>query len=634
MSPILPELVNFNTASLSTNNDDEEKLVQSTFGEGILETYRSKQVVIGKIVTRQHDDDDDEDTTNPETSSSSTTRSSSSSSLDHDINYDSMVQRLLPSHFPRDEPFSSVHFPIFDHNDYYYYPRTGEEGEELAMVGMFTTFMAWTALLSDILSPDAIGYVVVLENACDQKCTFILDGPHARVYDGEDVGSRNDAGVRNDPHDRKYDYMKQSYNFELETNRNTADEGKNDQDLYKLSTKPDWNYQYCPYTLHVYPSSELEKSYLSNQPIIYTLAVVLVYFLATVVFLIYDCVVERRQRVILQVALESRAIVSSLFPAVVRDRLFEQRRKVTGKVRNMIQNMGGSNHSGSRDDGGSGSGGTKRPSGGHSIRIPSGSSDANTSGGGSGSTRIVSFRLSRLGSSRGTRDSSELDGGDLTNYDDTTGRGGDDDPMTSYLPTSHRNHSDGTLSHRASIQSMHQSTLRLKSYLSVSSKGDDSSSDFKPIADMVRTIRLPLFVFRKNDFLEYVCILLFMLEAGHILNNILAILCLASFLAKSILFKQFPHTTVLFADIAGFTSWSSQRDPEQVFTLLQSIFKAFDRAARKRRVFKVSSKSSDSWKMVSCSATITFNYLTFLRRFQVETIGDCYVAVTGLVRTR
>ncbi len=30
----------------------------------------------------------------------------------------------------------------------------------------------------------------------------------------------------------------------------------------------------------------------------------------------------------------------------------------------------------------------------------------------------------------------------------------------------------------------------------------------------------------------------------------------------------FPNTTVMFADIAGFTAWSSQREPSQVFTLL------------------------------------------------------------------
>jgi class 3 adenylate cyclase len=62
----------------------------------------------------------------------------------------------------------------------------------------------------------------------------------------------------------------------------------------------------------------------------------------------------------------------------------------------------------------------------------------------------------------------------------------------------------------------------------------------------------------------------------------------------------FPETTVLFADIAGFTAWSSARDPTHVFTLLQTLYQGFDRIAHKEKVFKV------------------------------ETIGDCYVAVTGL----
>ena len=52
-------------------------------------------------------------------------------------------------------------------------------------------------------------------------------------------------------------------------------------------------------------------------------------------------------------------------------------------------------------------------------------------------------------------------------------------------------------------------------------------------------------------------------------------------------------------DIAGFTAWSSVRDPAQVFILLETIYAAFDKIATKRKVFKV------------------------------ETIGDCYVAVTG-----
>jgi len=64
--------------------------------------------------------------------------------------------------------------------------------------------------------------------------------------------------------------------------------------------------------------------------------------------------------------------------------------------------------------------------------------------------------------------------------------------------------------------------------------------------------------------------------------------------------ELFPAATIMFADISGFTAWSSTREPTQVFTLLETIYHAFDEIAKQRRVFKV------------------------------ETVGDCYVAVAGL----
>jgi class 3 adenylate cyclase len=60
----------------------------------------------------------------------------------------------------------------------------------------------------------------------------------------------------------------------------------------------------------------------------------------------------------------------------------------------------------------------------------------------------------------------------------------------------------------------------------------------------------------------------------------------------------------MFADLVGFTAWSSMREPSHVFTLLETIYSAFDKIAKRRRVFKV------------------------------ETIGDCYVAVAGLPEPR
>jgi class 3 adenylate cyclase len=62
----------------------------------------------------------------------------------------------------------------------------------------------------------------------------------------------------------------------------------------------------------------------------------------------------------------------------------------------------------------------------------------------------------------------------------------------------------------------------------------------------------------------------------------------------------YPETTVMFADIKGFTQWSADRQPTQVFHLLETLYGTFDALAKSYGVFKV------------------------------ETIGDTYVAVVGL----
>jgi class 3 adenylate cyclase len=66
----------------------------------------------------------------------------------------------------------------------------------------------------------------------------------------------------------------------------------------------------------------------------------------------------------------------------------------------------------------------------------------------------------------------------------------------------------------------------------------------------------------------------------------------------------FLETTIMFADICGFTAWSSAREPNQVFMLLESVYGTFDQIVKRRRIFKV------------------------------ETVGDCYVAVSGLPEPR
>lgn len=60
---------------------------------------------------------------------------------------------------------------------------------------------------------------------------------------------------------------------------------------------------------------------------------------------------------------------------------------------------------------------------------------------------------------------------------------------------------------------------------------------------------------------------------------------------------RYPKMTILFADICGFTSWSSDKNPIEVVSMLSNLFSAFDHLCVKNNVYKV------------------------------HTIGDCYVVL-------
>jgi hypothetical protein len=600
LAPLIrPELVNYNVAvvanTTSSSNDSSSASPTTTtttttaFGDAVWEAYHSGKVVLGKILRPEDDDDDVINKWLQE----SLSWQPEERHRDKTNNHETALEG----------PVSSLYYPILVDD---------------VVVGLLTEFMAWSSVLSNIfvsspsnendISNDGseLYYLAVLENSCapQQTYTFHLKGSTVELDTTSPLrkdnggGSSGGAVVGGDVHDPTYDSMRYSYSLNdvLEEEQNGDDD--DDDDSYLDVPRLSWNTEYCPYTLHVYPTVTLEDSFSSKLPLLYTLAVALVYVFAIIVFLTYDCMVEQRHQKVLQVALESSAIVQTLYPPGVRERLFEQQRKVTGqRVRTMMGSGGGGDGGSSTIAGRRRVGSTAVGSGAGVVGGSTTSDRPRTSGAGrsssnttssilgsgasrkSGATfggaisrssgpgaseggidvRQVSFRLGKGSLSNGpggrgaTRFSDlELDEGDLANYDESHRRGDDDDPSMIYAPNNSTNNSTtnnhtigpGTLLPMRSRLFMNQSTARLKSFLSVCE--DSSSVDFKPIADM------------------------------------------------------FPHTTVLFADICGFTSWSSQREPEKVFTLLQAIFNAFDMAARKRSVFKV------------------------------ETIGDCYVAATGL----
>jgi hypothetical protein len=79
----------------------------------------------------------------------------------------------------------------------------------------------------------------------------------------------------------------------------------------------------CPFYLRLYPSETMEKDYKSKDPILFTICAVFIFAFVSAVFIVYDRLVEKRQKTVMTTALHTSAIVSSLFPSTVRGRLFE-----------------------------------------------------------------------------------------------------------------------------------------------------------------------------------------------------------------------------------------------------------------------------------------------------------------------
>jgi hypothetical protein len=170
----------------------------------------------------------------------------------------------------------------------------------LPLVGVLEIIIYWRDLMKDILQRGSNGIVVVYENACAPSFTYQVNGPMV-IFIGTD-----------DHHDLKYNSMKVTgglSNLEEFSVRSSTYTGP------KLSS------EFCPFTINVYPSETMEAAYTSASPILFTCVAILIFLLTSVIFVLYDYMVERRQKVVMQSAIRSSAIVSSLFPSNVRDQL-------------------------------------------------------------------------------------------------------------------------------------------------------------------------------------------------------------------------------------------------------------------------------------------------------------------------
>lgn len=189
--------------------------------------------------------------------------------------------------FSMDEQLARSYIVVPVHSDF---------TAQASVVGTVGMLVPWLRYFEDVLPPDVKDVVVVLSDSCGTTYTLRVDGDHVEI-----------AG-KGDRHDTDYNDYKQSWTLggvAGDTEANFYVEGR------------------CAYTLDIYPSQELEDEYLSNQPVIYAIAVAVIFIFTAFIFLVYDWAVQLRQNKVLKTATRTQAIVSSLFPKNVQERIFK-----------------------------------------------------------------------------------------------------------------------------------------------------------------------------------------------------------------------------------------------------------------------------------------------------------------------
>ena len=326
------------------------------------------------------------------------------------------------------EPSSTLFYPVVRSQDL------------SVVVGVTSISFTWATMFTNILPSDVSGMICVLESSTGQSHTFELNGAEATFLGAGDL------------HDKSFDSMQKLAVYELRGilhhlqnhHMDHRRRARIDEESMSARRRAD-NMDEVSYSIRIYPSSSFQSNYITTQPAIYASAIALVFVFTSLTFFIYDCLVERRNTAVMKSAEKSSKIVHSLFPAVVRDRLFKTAEEEMAAAEE-----------------------EKRHKGGIRSLVPKAvSSIVDTNSSDNIKMSVATF-LGRQNSS-------------LTNGDDSTAISGSS-PL---------------------------------------------------IADL------------------------------------------------------FTDTTIVFADIAGFTAWSSEREPAQVFQLLETLFKEFDTEAKRLGVFKV-----------------------------------------------
>eukprot|EP00980_Cylindrotheca_fusiformis_P013558 scaffold3456_cov112-Cylindrotheca_fusiformis.AAC.4 len=200
-------------------------------------------------------------------------------------------------------PGSLIVQPIFNGPD--------TKAEDREMVAVLLIQLPWLDYFENVLNEGEDGIIVVIEIACQ---SFLEDGTQNLTNSRRNIFTYQVNGPNAvllgdaDLHDPAYDdLVVHTESSGLRFDSSGIPEGT----CFPMQT------------INMYPSEELEDSFRTNNDIIYTVVVIVIFVFTTLVFLLYDFSVGRRQRIVMERIMKQDRIVADVFPTSIRDRLYE-----------------------------------------------------------------------------------------------------------------------------------------------------------------------------------------------------------------------------------------------------------------------------------------------------------------------
>lgn len=217
------------------------------------------------------------------------------------------------------------------------------------MTGVSGVEIEWITYFRNIV-PQSPKICIVLENTCGQVHTYHVEAGVATYLNSGDW------------HDPTYDNMAQSTTTIGGAAAAPDDDGGDGQEAYptaavfppsQMEETPNQDGA-CTYNITVYPTTTYEATFRTSDTTVYILVILALSATSIVLFVVYGVWLDRRQRQVMDIAAKSNAIIKSLFPEVVRDRLFgetssHQRMENPGRL--VLKNPLGRRNSATNHDG-------------------------------------------------------------------------------------------------------------------------------------------------------------------------------------------------------------------------------------------------------------------------------------------